>query len=218
METNRWKQLYYIKDVSDISIDLSGSHLFETMKNIEKAHWDYLDNYSSVSTFYPKMNIFSFMEDLFKYKGMTNEISRIRDYVRRYDKYKKTIPTAGVVLTHKDQVLLVRVHGSPLYCLPKGKYDACDGDLQETAIRETMEETGVDVRDVITTAQYITVLRTRFYLIKSDELIKSFSGYNKNEIKDIRWVKFSYIQSNPTEFSKQVRAVMLHLNLTEDSE
>lgn len=62
--------------------------------------------------------------------------------------YRNPVPAAGVVLVEDANVLLVRRRYDPragAWCLPAGFMEA--GETPEgTAIRETREETGLDVR------------------------------------------------------------------------
>ena len=62
--------------------------------------------------------------------------------------YRNPVPAAGVVLVEGPNVLLVRRRYEPragAWCLPAGFMEA--GETPEgTAIRETREETGLDVR------------------------------------------------------------------------
>jgi len=61
------------------------------------------------------------------------------------------IKKAGVMLIIKDGVILAisRRHNKDIFGLPGGKFDESEGDMDsmDTAIRETREETGVNVKE-----------------------------------------------------------------------
>ena len=60
----------------------------------------------------------------------------------RYRHYVYNRKKGGVVaITKRNNVLLVLSYG--LLCLPKGKQDFYDANIEETAIRELKEETGI---------------------------------------------------------------------------
>lgn len=54
------------------------------------------------------------------------------------------VGAASVVFNERGQVLLMKRAGSDLWCLPSGMTDPGEA-VEQTAIRETMEETGLDV-------------------------------------------------------------------------
>ena len=61
--------------------------------------------------------------------------------------YRNPSPAAGVVLVENGAVLLVKRRCEPYrgrWAIPSG-FVECDEDIRETAVRETREETGLDV-------------------------------------------------------------------------
>ncbi len=142
----------------------------------------------------------------------------IKGYLRSYDKYKKSLPTAGVILLCRDEVLLVKNVGSPVYSLPKGKSEK-DETAAVTAIREVREETGLLLADVIDdNTEFIEQGRAKFFIVESDERIRRFSDYNSNEIADIRWFSITGDQSLISKQAKSVISTLvarLHQRATE---
>ena len=67
--------------------------------------------------------------------------------------------SAGLLIIKNNKILLVHPTNSPennTYSIPKGKIEKIDKDNIETAIRETKEEIGVDIkRDRILTDEYV---------------------------------------------------------------
>lgn len=195
---------------SSCDLDFSKAKFNDTMHEVEKAHWDYLDRVAKKYRA-PRLGFYAFMEEFFRFHGKTDEIPNVKAYFKQYDKHKKSLPTAGVLIIHENSLLLVKVVGSGVYSLPKGKSNAGE-TLEETAVREVLEETGIDLRGVVDdrTAN-VNVHKTKLFIVETDEEIKKFSGYNSNEIIDIKWFNFSQIDSNPDLFSKQVKATLTKL-------
>lgn len=199
-------------NVDNMQLDFSHDGFIETMKLIEKKHWNYLDNHCSRFPSLPRLNFFKFMEELFVHKKCESEVPNVKEYYKRYDKYKKSLPTSGAaVLYDSYYILLVKVNGSPVFSIPKGKTEHHES-MEDTAIREVKEETGLDLSPVIrksTPDMHVHVRGTRFYIVESDVFIRDFRGYNRNEISCIKWFDFETILKKPTTFSKQTKT-MIH--------
>ena len=198
---------------SGIILDFSDDALMDTMKQIEQEHWNYLDNYSSKNRrLYPRLNFYQYLVKTLTECSINNDISNAKQYCRAYDKYKKTIPTAGAVVVYNDMILLVKIYGGNVYSMPKGKCEKGE-TLQQTAIREVQEETGLDLKSIISDGNLdeIHIHKTHFYVVQSDFKIRSFSGYNSREVCDIRWFSKAEILKYPQRFSKQTRGVVKKL-------
>ncbi len=180
---------YYRLPINKVIIDFSTEDNFTlTMKMIEKQHWNYLDNYYTKNRHvFPKLNFYQFLEKLLKIEGLSSDSNTVKKYCRIYDKYKKSLPTAGALIIYRDNLLLIKVQGSRVYSLPKGKSDPGE-TLAETAIREVKEETGLDIKDIMEiNLDFLNIQKTKLFIIQSDVLIKQFKGYNHHEICDIKW-------------------------------
>ena len=121
------------------------------------------------------------------------------------------IPTAGCIIRHEDEILVVRVQNSIVFSMPKGKVEASDGDLKTTAIRETLEETGVD----LSTADIYegpNILKTQFFVYDMPVKQTTFNGYNTNEITEVAWVKMDEVINRTDLYSKQTQQVVEYLS------
>lgn len=194
--------------LSPQELDFSEAQLLNTMKLLEQAHWHYIDH---VCLDRKKPNLFQFTQQVTELHGQPLTVVQIKHYCRKYDKYKKSLPTAGCVFSYGQQLLLIKNSHSPVFSLPKGKSDSGE-TLEQTAIREFREETGLDISHLINSeTEYITIQKTRYYLVESDCLIKGFSGYNPHEIVQIGWHSIDQIKTTPERYSKQVRGVLERL-------
>ncbi len=92
------------------------------------------------------------------------------------------------------EIVLVRRHAPPLWALPKGTPDAGE-TLEETALRETREETGleVEIERPIEAIRYFFVREsTRFHKTVHFYLMRPIGGdlsLHDHEFDEVRWVQ-----------------------------
>jgi|LakMenE01Jun11ns_1017448.scaffolds.fasta_scaffold9957677_2 8-oxo-dGTP pyrophosphatase MutT (NUDIX family) len=200
----------YINIFNDSKLNMNRD-LNKNMYLCELSHWYYLD--ILVDTYnLQKINFYTFLIHVFSYKNMLNEINNINYYISRYNKYKKMIPTAGCIIVYNNNLLVVRVKHAFKYGLPKGKKNNKE-TIYETAVREVLEETGIDVSNlIINKGKYIEILKTKLYIIElKDEIILN-DNYDKTEIDSIKWIDFNYVLDNPREFTNQVKLAVNYLS------
>ena len=179
-------------------------NLNKLMELCEHAHWYYLD--VLVDKFnLEKVNFYTFLYNMFINKKMDHCVNNIKYYNSIYNKYKKTIPTAGCLLCNESSLLLVRVRNGTKFGLPKGKKTGFE-TIFETAVRETKEETGLDVSYMISNKKkYIEILRTKLYKINLPSQDIDLTKYDKKEIEEVRWFEKKYIEKHKDEFTNQVK-------------
>ena|SRR3989338_9338264 len=202
-----------IEQLDKIALDFSDDiHIIHSMQEIEKLQWNYIDNYHLKNRLhYPYLNLRAFMSELFTFYEIPHELTNIQQYFVQYNKYKKTLPTAGAIVHYENNILLVKNQNGTVYSMPKGKAEKGE-TLEQTAIREVKEETGLDLTDNITGSnRHTTIQKTRFYIVETDHLLPRFTGYNPREIADVRWFSFDDILDNVNNFSKQVCASVNYL-------
>jgi 8-oxo-dGTP pyrophosphatase MutT (NUDIX family) len=94
----------------------------------------------------------------------------------------------------RTEIALVRRHAPPLWALPKGTPDAGE-TLEETALRETREETGlrVEIEEPIGSVSYFFVrASTRFHKTVHFFLMRPIGGRledHDHEFDEVRWVQ-----------------------------
>jgi 8-oxo-dGTP pyrophosphatase MutT (NUDIX family) len=200
--------------------------VLETFKNIECLHWTYLDEYrDSNRRRYPTLSIQNFAIALFSAKRMPQRPYEIINYIRSYTRHKKSLPTAGVILyqlfgRNDIRFVVVKMRGSDIWSMPKGKRDVGDNTLMRTAEREFHEETGIDISEFMGDHLPIrTINRTRFYMLEADVTVfancgttPTFTGYNTKEIDAVRWVSTTEIVACDTMYSKQCLYTALELD------
>jgi 8-oxo-dGTP pyrophosphatase MutT (NUDIX family) len=145
----------------------------------------------------------------------------MQNYIRVYNRHKKRTPTAGVILCHQEQTggqvhfVVVRMRFSNVWSMPKGKKEPKE-ELMHTAKREFLEETGIDLEDLIRSETMRRIIgKTCFYLIESDDMDIKFEGYNNKEIDEVKWVSAVSVTRNDHldagVYSKQTIAVAKYL-------
>lgn len=202
------------RDIID-KIVVNQKDLLYTYRAIEEAHWEYLDNYRDLNRRkYPSYNLYQFTKILFDAKDLA--VHDIENGIREYNKYKKSLPTAGVIFYHNGinrMFVVVRMKHAKIYSMPKGKKDTIDGhSLLKTASREFKEETGIDLDDLINNdTAHKSINKTLFYLVESDSINRTFTGYNTNEIGSVKWVSTRDVLRTQDRYSKQTVATARYL-------
>jgi len=194
----------------DLKFDFkTDSQINASMKAIELKYWDYLDNYNS-----SYISQYDFMEKIIIANNQqTEHHDKIAHYWRKYEKYKRTIPTSGIIIRDKDEIIVVKGYRCNVYGMPKGKHEENEQSLT-AALREVREETGlVFTPDNLVSLTPVLHHKTYFYTAYIDKNKTVFQNYNANEIVDIKWVSLEEIRANPQDYSKQVTIIAEHLYL-----
>ena len=126
----------------------SNESTMQTLRKLEKTYWQYCCH----SDCHPKLSFSQY------YKHVCFLIQKEWNYEEyivmksKYNYYKKSIPTAGAMIHYHDNsgiyLLLVKNNRAKVFSLPKGKQEKGE-TMCETAIREVMEETGLDLSQYI---------------------------------------------------------------------
>jgi 8-oxo-dGTP pyrophosphatase MutT (NUDIX family) len=186
--------------------------MIASLKHVEYAYWDYIDNYYGVSpSKYRYFKITQFLEHILGqcYPDLQEHAFNM---IRTYSKYKKALATDGVILYTYDRglyLLLVRVTGSKLWSMPKGKREIREDSLA-CAVREFKEETGLDISDSVNSnMKSVAIIKTNFYILEADHMLTV--NYQSNEITGVRWIPVKEILAKPDNFSKQAYHVGRYL-------
>lgn len=141
---------YIIKSfISHINFDFtSNESTMQTLRKVEKTYWQYCCHVPH----HPKLSFSQYFKHIC---FLIEKEWNYEDYIvmkSKYNYYKKSIPTAGAMIHYHDNngiyLLLVKNNRAKVFSLPKGKQEKGE-KVRETAIREVMEETGLDISDYI---------------------------------------------------------------------
>jgi len=111
---------------------------------------------------------------------------------------------AGVILFNSNNELcLVKGRDSNKYSLPKGKSDDTDKNLENTALRECYEETGLTI-GLSTANDHIKLGPHCYYIVR----MRDRTGYeacprDTNEISEVKWVSYDTLRNMKTEYLNQ---------------
>ena len=150
MNSSDIELVYIIKGfVKNIDFNLSDyENTMQTLRKVEKTYWQYCCH----SPHYQKITFSQYFKHVC---CVFNMEWNYQDYIvmkSQYNYYKKSIPTAGAMIHYHENkniyLLLVKNNRAKVFSLPKGKQEKNE-TVQETAIREVMEETGIDISEYI---------------------------------------------------------------------
>lgn len=171
-------------------------HLFFQM---EAAYWSYCDMYAKEYSL-PKLDfetvsqmLFNASPDLAPFAGSIDE------FLSKFSKFKSKMPTFGAVLLspNLDCVALVSNRRVRNWSFPKGKANSGEDEF-DCAVREVLEETGVDVRGYIDPTSVISLslpgrsVRLFIGIIPKDV---KFASKCKEEVTDVAWIKLATIDT-----------------------
>jgi 8-oxo-dGTP pyrophosphatase MutT (NUDIX family) len=205
----------YTPKVSQLSLSFQrNADTVASLRAVESAYWDYIDNYNKVTPRrYPYFKLVQFFQQIMEQK-CPSLAPRSAEILKMYSKYKKSLATDGVIMytypdhDHQDQaqILLVRITGSKIWSMPKGKREQGE-ESWDCALREFHEETGIDISDTATRdMESVTILKTNFYLLEADYTIP-LRRYRTNEIASVKWCPVDHILKHKEDYSKQAQLV-----------
>ncbi|MHB1952234.1 MAG: NUDIX domain-containing protein [Sulfobacillus sp.] len=194
-----------IEILSNFRIDIASfEELVKTFKLVELSYWKYLDTYvRQDKNSFPNMSFKNFLQAMLQVKRINWSREIFEGCCTTYNRYKKSIPTAGGVILSHSKILLVRVYESSVFSFPKGKMEAGES-YDQTAVREIYEETGLDLSANLDPEAYHDVYRTRLYYFNLPECTKSVP-INDREIVELRWIPIRDVSTHPELFSRQVK-------------
>ena len=120
---------------------------------------------------------------------------------------------AGIIISHPLTNTYLLLKGrSGIWSFPKGHSESIDkGDLKQTAIRETFEETGLGVRDYTITDSRFKRFGKCPYWMGFVDLSKTTTPIriNKDEHSEYKWFTYTDIQRLAKQTNCDVRSWLL---------
>lgn len=164
------------------------------MLQLEAAHWHYLDEIRPVHSELPHLSLQSFAM-LYLPRLENHEFAEI---MRLFNRYKKSLPIYGSILLSPDfeQVLLVKNINSDSWSFPKGKQEWGETD-EETVVRETLEETNINISNRINKSHQLRHRRANFFIIEDVALCTLAVPWKRAEISEVSWFPVSALDDRP---------------------
>lgn len=151
MMTSSEIELVYVIKRFVINIDFNLSdyeNTMQTLRKVEKTYWQYCCHVPQ----YPKITFSQYFRHVCYLFGKEWNYENYVMIKSQYNYYKKSIPTAGAMIHYHENntiyLLLVKNNRAKVFSLPKGKQEKNE-NVKQTAIREVMEETGIDISEYI---------------------------------------------------------------------
>lgn len=170
---------------------------------LQYMYWDYIDNYVPKYSFCPKWSEEDFICFILRYTTYLQPYFKYEPIIeyKQWSHYVSTIPVFGTILLDKSRkyCLLLRVNfGHRVhYDFPKGKINIGESPI-DCAIRETMEESGIDISSRISEHCYIEdTIRTkkvRLYIVEGISKKTKFKPLMKGECNGYEWVPIRKIK------------------------
>jgi mRNA-decapping enzyme subunit 2 len=214
----------YIHNLSIDDITNTNKLFFQ----LQYSYWSYLDNYLPNYSFLPKMKEKEFIYMLYHKSYLLQQyINNIYNSYIDWTKYIQTIPVYGSIIidTSKKYILLLEIHkdGKIYFDFPKGKVYKNE-DPKLCAIRETLEETGIDISKSINEhlyiETYIGLKYVRLYLIFNVDLTIKFNPQVIGESDGYIWAnikklplsnKWSYVIKKLKHYVRESKKSSLNL-------
>ena len=227
---HEYEMIHAIKEYTKhIDFDISEyDRAMLTVRKVEKTYWQYCCKIPH----YPKLTFSKYFRYVCELFNEEWDYTKYINLKTQYNCYKKNIPTAGAMIHYHENndiyMLLVRNNRARVFSLPKGKQDYKEETIKEVAIREVLEETGLDISRYINNDHLLcsgsgqdlsdgsdidgNEEATKHYICKSviydvqlHEKVSHFENYDDGEIVDIKWVQCENILANPQLYSRQVK-------------
>jgi len=127
----------------------------------------------------------------------------------------KDINVCGCIIMNKqkDKLLLIKGTISECWGFPKGALENGESTI-ECAIRETIEETGIDVTINKDSRKEIINGITYYHTIIDDEIILNNKNIDSNEISDIMWYYIEELKHSNIRVNKSIKLYMSNLKIS----
>ncbi|GAU92751.1 hypothetical protein RvY_04794 [Ramazzottius varieornatus] len=178
-------------------VELDSEDLKDSVRvffKIEEAHWFYLDHFCESNPILPKVALRDFTETVCRhFIQLQRFVEYLEEYWKSWKQYKASIPTAGAILLDEtlEYVLVLESFPGRRWGFPKGKKNNNES-MQECAIREVLEETGLDITNLITPDEYLELayedMFVQLFIVAGISKDTHFQPLTRGEVKSFEWM------------------------------
>eukprot|EP00466_Bigelowiella_natans_P019461 jgi/Bigna1/45740/e_gw1.153.3.1 len=201
----KWKQMF--EDVLARFVHTLPSSEKESERlfiQLEQAHWFYEDHVRAKNKNLPKMALRDFCLKAFDVVDFLRpEKSKFEAHWLNFKQYLKKVPTCGAIILNQklSKVVMVQAYNTDVWAFPKGKINRNE-EPKECAIREVMEETGLDIAEYVR-PKGVPMLEgqdektgriIRLYIVRGYPEDCEFETQTVKEISAIEWIPIKKIQ------------------------
>jgi mRNA-decapping enzyme subunit 2 len=167
---------------------------------IQQAHWFYCDFYLKEGE--ERYSLFHFGKKFFEYCNLLHKyLPKYNQYYNAFLDYLSKIKTCGSILINSRSNKVVLVNCMNSWNFPKGKIDEGETEL-ECAIRETREEVGYDISNLIDEKNFLEFESkngkiTKYFIINNVPENIFFKTQTRGEIEQIKWFNINSIKNLP---------------------
>ena len=180
---------------------------------MKKYYWDFIDKRIKIDN---NIKFKKFILDVVRYKNII--IKDIQYLLDKYYKFIAKIPKAGAIIINKNnEIIFIKNKGFHKWCLPKGKADFDENgivteNIDDCAVREVLEETGVNIKSHIDLNNKIHIISKNLtlYIVKNfNSIYRDYTKSIPNEITKVEWI---HIDKIPKPFLNNNNKIIYHSN------
>mmetsp|Transcript_4405 Transcript_4405/g.6224 ORF Transcript_4405/g.6224 Transcript_4405/m.6224 type:complete len:390 (-) Transcript_4405:27-1196(-) len=169
---------------------------------LEQAWWFYEDFIADENPKLPHFSLKTFARLLFDHCSLLSPMmDEYNVLFESFKSWKGKIPVAGCILLNhsKTHIVLVQNWKKSARSLPRGKINEAE-PLKAAAIREVLEETGLDVSEMIDPRHCISVYQngqqSTMFIVTDVPFDYHFSPRVRKEVSAIEWFPISSLPDN----------------------
>ncbi|VDM05501.1 unnamed protein product [Schistocephalus solidus] len=185
---------------------------------LELAHWYYLDNCLQDASV--GVDFFGFCQQLFsRFPHMIPKKTNWKEKFQEWKHYRGTTATGSAIILDEylSMVLLVQGFNNDRWTFPGGKINQNE-TLQQCAIREVMEETGLDIEHRLDENLFIDAFlgetKRRAFIVEGFPRTSRLQPSTKNEIEAITWFNIAnlpaHVQDEAPVLSMKLKPTMFY--------
>ncbi|BHF74887.1 mRNA-decapping enzyme subunit 2 [Sparganum proliferum] len=208
----------FINNIPQSVKDEWRTHFVRIFAELELAHWYYLDNCLKDDSV--GIDFFGFCHQLFgRFPHLIPKKTNWKEKFQEWKHYRGTTATGSAIILDEylSMVLLVQGFNNDRWTFPGGKINQNE-TLQQCAIREVMEETGLDIEHRLDENLFIDAClgetKRRAFIVEGFPRTSRLQPSTRNEIEAITWFNIAnlpaHVQDETPMLSMKLKPTMFY--------